>query len=194
MVGGRKTVDPYELVVKNQVFKDAQAQNFTSLQVDEELNYRYQVPGGIGVDITYYDTIFDRKDMPLERVRNKIYIGGAKWPYKQQPKLPLLQPEKVRRIPLVVDLDKTYAYKYRGEETVRGKRAWKVAFEPTNAEGNYYTGTVWIDQETGAHLKLRVVQAELEAPVIANDVRRRTMSDTVSGCSWAIRKTISASE
>lgn len=170
VVGGRKSVDPYELVVKNQVFKDAQGQNFQSLQVDEELNYRYQVPGGIGVDITYYDTIFDRKDMPLERVRNKIYIGGAKWPYKEQPKLPLLQPEKVRRIPLEVDLDKTYAYTYRGEDTVRGRKAWRVGFEPTDQEGNYYTGTVWIDQENGAHLKLRVVQAELEAPVIANDV------------------------
>ncbi|MDJ0840397.1 MAG: hypothetical protein QNK37_28055 [Acidobacteriota bacterium] len=169
-IRGRSVVDPYELVVKNQVFKDAEAQKFRSLEVDEDATYRYQVAGGFDIDITFRDTLIIRKDKPLERLRRELFIGGARWPYKKKPEFPLIQPEKVKRIPLTVDLDKTYSYSYRGEDTVNGAKTWRVRFKPKQEGANLFSGTVWIDQQTGAHRKLTARQTGMEAPVIANEI------------------------
>jgi len=168
-IRGNKVIDPYELVVENQVFREKEAEKFDSLMVDEDQNFNYQVSGGVSIDLTYRDTLIYREGKPLERIRREIFFGGAKWRYEKPPELPLLQPDKVQREPLEIDLDKTYAYKYRGEATVDGHRCWKVAFTPT-VEGNFFSGTVWIDQETGAHRRVTAIQSGLEAPVTGNEV------------------------
>lgn len=164
-----KIIDPYELVVKNQVFKQGQAERFTSLEVDEELNYRYQAAGGIDIDVTYMDRVIERAGQPIERIRKETYLAGVRWNSEKQPELPLISPEKVQTAPLVIDLDKTYVYTYRGEGEVDGHPTWRVKFAP-KGEGDFFTGTVWIDKETGAHRKVRAVQSGLEAPVVGNEM------------------------
>ena len=165
----KASIDPYELVVQNQVFKDKQRQKFESLIVEELQNYRYQTPGGVAIDVSYKDTVIIRKGQPNERLRREFYLGGVKWRKKKLPELPLIQPEKVQSVPLDVDLDKSYQYAYLGEDVVNQRRAWKVRFQPKD-KGNFFAGTVWIDQENGAHLKLRATQSGLEAPVVGNEV------------------------
>lgn len=165
----KKAIDPYELVVKNQVFKDTQANQFESLQVEEDVTYRYQGPSGAGVDITFKDTVIQRSGLPTERLRNEMYIGGVKWPYEDLLEMPLIQPEKVQREPMEIDLDKSYRYTYLGDDEVNGAATWKVGFEPKTS-GDFFSGTVWIDQKTGAHHKIRAVQSGLEPPVIGNEI------------------------
>ncbi len=164
----KKIVDPYELVVKNQVFKEEQERLFQSLEVDEQQNYRYAVAGGIDFDVTFEDRVIQRKGQPIERIRQATYLGGVKWKGDKQPELPLISPEKVQTAPLVIDLDKSYTYTYKGEDTVDGQPTWKVGFEPKES-GNFYSGTVWIDQQNGSHRKLRAIQSGLEPPVIGNE-------------------------
>lgn len=165
----KKTIDPYELVVKNQVFKKQEREKFRSLQVEEHANYRYQVTGGFDIDFTFLDTVYIRADQPIERVRKEFYISGVKWPSKKLPELPLIQPEKIQTVPLEVDLDKSYRYTYQGEDRVDGFPTWKVRFEPKQA-GDYFSGVVWIDKQTGAHRKMSAVQSGLEAPVVGNEI------------------------
>lgn len=162
-------IDPYELVVRNQVFKDGQAQIFQSLKVNEFVTYRYQTPGGGAFEVTWEDTLIMLKDKPTERIRNNLYLGGAKWRGEKLPKLPLLEPDKVQTQPLIIDFNKTYNYRYLGEDTVDGFATWRVGFKP-KVPGNYSNGTVWIDKETGAHRKIRAVQSNLDPPVVANEI------------------------
>ncbi len=165
----KETVDPYELVVKNQVFKDREMKKFRSLVVDENQNYRYNTPTGVAFDITYEDTVYIRPGQPVDRVRREMYLGGVKWRKNKMPELPLIQPEKVQQAPLDIDLDKSYRYTYKGAETLDGHPTWKVRFEPKE-QGDYFSGTVWIDQKTGAHRKLKALQSGLEAPVVGNEI------------------------
>ncbi len=166
----KQIVDPYELVVKNQVFKEEQDRLFQSLEVDEVQNYRYAAAAGIEIDVSFADKVVQRKGLPVERIRTATYLGGVKWKGDKQPELPLISPEKVQTPPLVIDLDKSYSYTYKGEDTIDGHATWKVGFEPKGATGNYYSGTVWIDQESGAHRKLRAIQSGLVAPVLGNEM------------------------
>lgn len=164
----KKEIDPYELVVKNQVFKDGEAEKFQSLQVEEEMRYSYTVAGGASIDVDIFDTVVIRKGKPVERIRNDLFVGGVRWRFGKKENIPLIQPEKVQQAPLEIDLNKSYEYRYEGEDTVSDRKAWKVGFEPKD-DGNFYSGSVWIDQENGAHLKVRAVQSGLEAPVIGNE-------------------------
>jgi hypothetical protein len=166
----RKSIDPYELVVKNQVFKDAERQKFQSLMVDELVQYRYQAAGGASVEAAFEDTLVERLGKPRERIRTGFIIGGVRWPYEEIPQLPLIQPEKVQREPLTVELDKAYVYEYQGEDTIDGHATWKVGFKPGETGGKFFRGSVWIDQKTGAHRKLRAIQLNMEAPVVGNEM------------------------
>lgn len=166
----RKTIDPYELVVRNQVFKDAESQKFQSLMVDELVQYRYQAPNGASVEIAFEDILVERKDQARERIRKGFIIGGVRWPYDDLPNIPLIQPEKVQREPLTVELDRTYIYEYQGEDEIDGHLCWQVGFRPDASGGKYFRGSVWIDQKTGAHRKLRAIQLNMEAPVIGNEM------------------------
>lgn len=166
----RKSIDPYELVVKNQVFKDAQAQQFQSLMVEELVQYRYQAAGGASIEVAFEDTLVERKDQPRERIRKGFIIGGVRWPYEEIPQIPLIQPERVQREPLTVELDRAYLYTYDGEDTIDGHATWKVSFKPDEAGGKFFRGTVWIDQETGAHRRIRAIQLNMEAPVVGNEM------------------------
>ncbi|PIE01177.1 MAG: hypothetical protein CSA81_12525 [Acidobacteria bacterium] len=168
-VSSKSTVDPNELIVKNQVFVENQAGTWQTLQAKQDMNYRYQATSGATVDVTYRDSIFWEKDQPVEYVRQKMFINGVIWPYKDLPELPLIQPEKVQSEPLVINLDKTYSYTYAGEDKVDGHVCWKVRFEPNEA-GNFLKGTVWIDQKSGAHRKVKAIQSGLKPPVIGNEM------------------------
>ena len=168
-VQSKASLDPYELVVKNQVFKKMQAGEWRTLQAIEDWNYRYQAPTGATVDVTYRDSILWEKDRPIEHVREKMFVNGIAWPYEDLPELPLIQPDKVQSEPLVIELDKSYTYTYGGEDVLGGHKTWKVGFKP-NSEGDFYSGTVWIDQVTAAHRKIRAVQSGLEPPVVGNEI------------------------
>lgn len=163
-----KSVDPYELVVRNQVFKDAESKKFQSMEALEKKYYRYQGPSGATIDVTFYEDLIMRKNQPTERIRRELYFGGVKWPYDKLPDLPLIEPDKLDQEPLEIDLDKSYDYTYAGEDTIDGAKTWRVRFKP-KGQGDFFTGTVWIDQETGAHRRLRATQSGLEAPVIGNE-------------------------
>lgn len=163
-----KGVDPWELIVKNQVFRDRQKEVFTSLEVDERFNYRYQDPSGVAVDVTFDETVFERQGKPLERVRRKLYINGVEWRYKDLPDLPLVIPEEVRR-PTQINMDPLYDYEYLGDDEVDGHACWRVRFIP-NTDETIRRGVIWIDQETGAHRKMTTSLGGLKHPQVGHEV------------------------
>ena len=91
--------------------------------------------------------------------------------WKKIPELPLVQPEKVVTLPLDLTLDKTYDYRLTGEDTVEGRPAYVLAFDPAAGKSgsSLYRGRVWIDRETFVRLKVAVVQTNLEPPAVSND-------------------------
>jgi hypothetical protein len=121
-----------------------------------------------GFDIVTENRFFvDRVD-GTEWEEREFRVNGAKFG-EPRPPFPLLQPEKVLAPPLVIELDARYAYRLQGSETVGGRAAWVVAFEPARRDQSLYRGTVWIDRETYARLRQQAVQTGLTAPVVSND-------------------------
>ncbi|HEV3141170.1 MAG TPA: sigma-E factor regulatory protein RseB domain-containing protein, partial [Vicinamibacterales bacterium] len=95
-------------------------------------------------------------------------LNGAKWT-SNRPAFPLVQPEKVLSLPLDLRLNQDYTYRLQGVDTVGGRPAFVVGFDPVDATHAFYRGTVWIDRATFVRLKVQAVETKLSGPVVSND-------------------------
>lgn len=146
-------VDPYEVVVRNQIFQEREREKFRSLDVME---YIAQTPHWIGGDqIEWEHRLIQRKGKLTDYHHLNVWINGVHYPHNKMRKGPLNRPAaQIELEPLEVELDKTYQYTYLGQEEIGGHPTWKIGFKPI-AKGRYLSGVVWIDQRTGAHRRMR---------------------------------------
>ena len=146
---------------------------------ERDLAPRYVVDGRIqqffrpsltdpGYDVITENRFFVDRVEGTEWEEREFSVNGAKFG-EPRPPFPLLQPEKVLSPPLVIELDARYRYRLQGTDTVDGRPAWVVAFEPQARGESLYRGTVWIDRQTYARVRQQAVQTNLGAPVISND-------------------------
>ena len=127
--------------------------------------------GGGSIDVGIESTYFWRRGAPLEWQQTRYYVNGNVVTWKKIPELPLIQPEKVLTLPLDLTFDKTYDYKLAGEDTIEGRPAYIVSFEPeaSLAGKSLYRGRVWVDKESFVRLRTSVIQTNLEPPVLQNE-------------------------
>ena len=121
-----------------------------------------------GFDVVTVNRFFVDHEEGTEWEERDFSVNGARFG-EPRPPFPLLQPEKVLSPPLVIELDARYRYRLAGTQTVSGRAAWVIAFEPQRVGESLYRGTVWIDRETHARVRQQAVQTALGAPVVSND-------------------------
>jgi hypothetical protein len=95
-------------------------------------------------------------------------LNGTRWGPKR-PAFPMLQAEKVLSLPLDLRLSKDYQYKLLGLEKVEGVNAYAVRFDPLDESRSLYRGTIWIDAQSFAKLKVQTLQTRLSAPVVSSE-------------------------
>ncbi|MCP4660206.1 MAG: hypothetical protein GY856_32800 [bacterium] len=166
VVESSQIMDPYEIVVMNQVFQEGEAEKVRSLDVTEVLRTLAQRPRSRPVTREY--RVFERRGHPIDYVWTALAISGVKYPKNKLWEGFIFDADQVLLDPLTIELDRTYEYAYLGEETLDGHRTWKIGFKPLK-EGAYLTGTVWIDQKTHAHRKLRARQGGTLPPTVARE-------------------------
>lgn len=108
----------------------------------------------------------DRNGVEWEEL--SFEMNGAKWT-SNRPAFPLLQPEKVLSLPLDLRLNQDYTYRLDGVDTVNGRPAFVVRFDPVDAAHALYRGTVWIDRQTFVRLRVRAVETKLSGAIVSND-------------------------
>jgi len=135
-----------------------------------DLHFKIAQSGG-SIDVGIESNYFWRRGQPLEWQQARYFVNGNRITWKRIPELPLIQPEKVVTLPLDLTFDKTYEYKLAGEDTVGGRPAYIVAFQPTAelAGKSLYRGRVWIDKESFVRLRTSTIQTHLEPPVLQNE-------------------------
>ncbi len=72
-------------------------------------------------------------------------------------------------LPLDLRLNQDYAYRLEGTDTVAGRPAFVVRFDPVDSARALYRGTVWIDRATFVRLKVQAVETKLNGPIVSND-------------------------
>jgi hypothetical protein len=161
-----------EIIAKNRQVEKIQDDRLLRWIATGRADMHFKIAqGGGSVDVTIESTYFWRRGAPLEWQQTRYYFNGNLVTWKKIPELPLVQPQKVVTLPLDLTFDKTYTYKLAGEDTLDGKPAYIVSFEPeaSLAGKSLYRGKVWIDKSSFVRLKTSVIQTNLEPPVIQNE-------------------------
>ncbi len=163
VVEDTEIVDPYEIVVKNQVFQKKQAEKVTNLLVNERVYTLAQRPRSRPITREY--RVVHRNGQPTDYIFTGLAVNGVPYPKNKLRQGFVFDADQVLVDPLAIELDRTYEYTYLGSELLAGHPTWKIGFRPTR-EGAYLAGTVWIDQRTHAHRRLQARQGGTLEPVV----------------------------
>ena len=162
-----------EILRRLQAFEDAQARRLDHYQGVNTTHLRFQGAGEAAVEVTFRGPIFHHRDGGYDWAWRELFINGVRWREERLPEIPLIQPEKAAALPLEILFTREYTYRLRGSDTVEGRPAWVVDFEPADpaaaATGKLYQGTVWIDREHYGRLRTRALQVGLTGEVISNE-------------------------
>ncbi|MCP4657022.1 MAG: hypothetical protein GY856_16545 [bacterium] len=191
-VDSTRIIDPYEEVVKNQVFQEQQKKKFRSLDVMEYATVTEQ-----DADSDQYFWIhrnIHRKGRLSEYHHLEVHRNGVKIPEDRMLKGRLFRTEALLQLrPLEIELDETYRYEYLGEEIVDSHPTWKIRFEPLRegsvADGTFVSGIVWLDQKNNSHRKMRTYQVGLDNSLISQE--RTTFFEWIPSngeCFWDWRR------
>jgi hypothetical protein len=120
-----------------------------------------------GYDVLTENRLFVAPD-GIEWEELSFSVNGSKFG-NNRPPFPLLQPEKVLSLPLQLRLSNDYRYRLAGTERTEGHDCYVVKFDPIDGSRSLYRGTVWIDRQTFARVKIQTVQTHLSAPVVSSE-------------------------
>ncbi len=172
-VSGDREITVEEILRRLQAFEDAQNRRIDHYQAINTTSLRFPAAGTQTIEVTLEGPYFVERDTPPDWVWTSLYLNGVRWRSKEIPEIPLIQPEKAATMPGEITFDKKYRYRLRGSDTIDGRAAWLVDFEPVGeaiaAQGRLYKGTVWIDKQLSSRLKTRAVQLGLEGEVLSNE-------------------------
>ena len=148
-----------DAIVRNYVATARMQQHFRPTVADNGMSSSYDVV----TDNRYFVAGSD-----VEWEELSFSVNGSKFGIDRPP-FPLLQPEKVLSLPLQLRFDEGYTYALAGSERVDGFDCYVVKFDPVRQDSALYKGTVWIDKQTFARVRVQAVQGGLAAPVISNE-------------------------
>ncbi len=171
-VATTRSLTAEEIIAKNRQVQKIQDDRLLRWTANGRADLHFKLAqGGGSIDVGIESKYFWSRGAPLEWQQARYYVNGNVVTWKRIPELPLIQPEKVLTLPLDLTFDKTYDYRLAGEDTIEGRPAYIVSFEPEAAlaEKSLYRGRVWIDKESFARLRTSVIQTNLEPPVLQNE-------------------------
>lgn len=112
--------------------------------------------------IVYADhgrTEVEQRDIRINGVA--FQVGGA-------PRLPILEPERVASLPLVISLTDQYRYRLEDDDTVNGIRCYVVSFDPAGP-GSLFSGRAWIAMEGFGMARVGATQTGLRGAIISSE-------------------------
>jgi hypothetical protein len=169
-VAGARALTADEIVARHQAAAARQAAGITTAIARGTFTLTFEAPGFVApIAITSETTIFSGGGRTEIRQAD-IRVNGA--PFSAGggvPRLPIIEPERAAAPPLAITLSDVYRYRLSGQESVAGRPAYVVAFEPRDRNAPLYRGRAWIDTATFGLARVSAVQTGLKGPITASE-------------------------
>jgi hypothetical protein len=163
---------PVELIIaRHQAVEQAQSSLLSNYTADAKVDYHFKVPGASGsMDVTFVNQfLYDKKD-GARWIQKDLLVNGIKWKGKTIPELPIVEPEKINTLPLVLTLSRSYSYRFIKEEVFEGRTCYVVEFLPLAGAANQeVSGKVWIDKENYVKRQMQIIQKNMTPPQVSNE-------------------------
>jgi hypothetical protein len=163
-----------EIIRNHQAYKAFQESIMPRYIAHNATKLRFTIQGSESLEATISGDYFSDPHGTSDWVWQDFFINGVRWKYGKIPELPLIQPEKVTQQPLDLHLTNDYHYTLVRSTDLLGYHTYEVRFEPpakAPAGLPLYRGTVWIDANTWARVRLSMVQLNLTGEVLSNEER-----------------------
>ena len=190
-VKAKYTIPVEEVIKRYQAWQTAQDFRLDTYTAKATVHYLWGVGAGAGsINVTFVNNFFYARKGGATWEQTQMLVEGLPWTGRDIPELPIPQPEKVNTVPLDISFGKQYAYTLTGEDVVSGHKAWKVRFKPLDSAQALYDGHFWVDEESGARLKVSAVQTGLKPPMLTSDetTEYAPMPAPDGGQLWVMRK------
>ncbi|MGD2085731.1 MAG: hypothetical protein PVH61_06050 [Candidatus Aminicenantes bacterium] len=170
-VTGRYRLSAEEIIARVRAWKARQKSHLRAFTATMTTSLRLRI-GNLKetFDLTIKGPMFSERNKPYDWVWKEFFVNGVKWKSKRVPKIPLLQPEKVKIMPLDISLTEEYDYSLAGETTTAGQRIYIVDFQPRKElkSTSLYQGRIRVDARTFAVLREHLIQLNLKGEVLSN--------------------------
>jgi len=161
-----------EILARHQEVQRLQDDRLERWIAEARIDYHAKLAQAGGtIDVSIDARYFWERGGPLEWEETGYRVNGNRVRWEKFPEIPLIQPEKVFTLPLDLTLDRTYRYRRVGRETIDGRDAYVLEFEPAApaADRSLYRGRVWIDAAEFYRTKIALLQTGVEPPVLSNE-------------------------
>lgn len=172
LVASERQIPVEEILRGLQAFEDDQARRLGTYRATNTTHMRFQAgTDSQAFEATFKGAFFFTQGEGYDWAWEEFFINGVRWRSEKVPQIPLIQPQKVATLPLLISFNKTYRYQLRGTEEIRGRDCWVVDFVPleTGPGVDRFRGTVWIDREHFGRVRTKAVQLGLEGEVLSNE-------------------------
>jgi hypothetical protein len=170
-VTGRYQLTAAEIIARVRAWKALQKTQLKTFTATMTTSLRLRI-GNLKetFDLTIKGPMFWERDKSYDWLWNDFFVNGVKWKSKRVPKIPLLQPEKVKIMPLDINLTEEYDYSLVSESNTRGGRIYLVDFSPRKElnSTSLYRGRIRVDAGTFAVLREHLIQLNLKGEVLSN--------------------------
>jgi hypothetical protein len=169
-VAAARSLTVEEIVARHQAAAARQAAGIATDVAEGSMTLTFEAPGFVApLTVTSRTTIYTgggRTDLRQREIRVngvRFDAGGG------VPRLPIIEPERAAAPPLAITLSDLYAYRLEGRESIGGRRAYQVRFEPRDRDAALFSGRAWIDEASFAMLRVSAAQTGLKGPIIASE-------------------------
>jgi len=170
-VSGKYTPSADEIIAKVRIWKEKMRAKLKYFTANMKSSLRLRIANlNKTFDLTISGPMFSERDKPYDWVWKEFYINGVRWKGKKVPKIPLLQPEKVKILPMELVLSEEYKYKYIKETIVDKHSVYVISFKPKKEYRlkSTYFGTLWIDKHNYCIRKEHLIQINLKKEVLSS--------------------------
>ncbi len=169
-IEAERKITAEEVIAVHQRFRAFQDDRLISLHSQSEMQLRVGLGGESGTaELSLVGEYFwDRVAGAEWTIRDK-FVEGVRLTWKKIPEIPYIGVERAAQPPLDLKLDKRYRYELDSEATIDDYKCWVLRFEPTDPSVSLQRGRAFIDQNSGALVRVSAVQNKLEAPVVSNE-------------------------
>ena len=157
-----------EVIARHQAAARRQAALTGRVISSGTMTLTFEAPG-FAAPVTVNATTIVYADHGRTEVEQRdIRINGVGFQSHGVPRLPILEPERVASLPLVISLTDQYRYRLENDDIVNGVHCYVVSFEPT-AAGSLFNGRAWIAMDTFGIVRVAATQTGLRGAIISSE-------------------------
>jgi hypothetical protein len=168
-VVGERGLTAEEVVARHQAAAARQRSLVKTLISSGTMTLTFEAPGFAAPMAITSDTVIFEGREHTEIEQRSIRVNGIEFKGGSEPRLPIIEPERVASPPLAITLSDLYRYSLAGREPCGRATCYVVNFDPIDSRRVLFRGRAWISAGDFAMVRVAATQTGLRGPIVSSE-------------------------